>query len=197
MHQATRLFSLLAPLGFILVACSDTSSTPAAPSETSAFVDTAATGSVAAQARSDGSRQITMLDVCDPDSFNAVIGPGTCVSRNGGLTFEAFIAMLQKHARVPSWRFSPDTIHVPRELTLSVVNRGGEAHTFTEVEDFGGGIVPELNALAGTPVPAPECLALTGSDFIAAGGQTSHTFEPGEADKYQCCIHPWMRAVTR
>ncbi len=77
---------------------------------------------------------------------------------------------------------------------LSVVNQGGEVHTFTEVDDFGGGIVPELNALSGTPVVAPECLALGAGDFIAPGGQTSHTFERGEADKYQCCIHPWMRA---
>jgi hypothetical protein len=135
-----------------------------------------------------------MLDQCDPDSFNAAIGPGTCVNRNGGITFDLFISLLQQHARVPSWRFSPDTIHVPRELTLAIVNRGGEAHSFTEVDEFGGGVVPNLNALAGTPVPAPECLS---ADFVPAGGQTSHTFEPGEADKYQCCIHPWMRAVTK
>jgi hypothetical protein len=138
-----------------------------------------------------------MLDECDPDSFNAVIGAGTCVGRSGGLRFDAFIALLEKHAQVPSWRFSPNTIHVPRELTLPVTNQGGEVHTFTEVEEFGGGVVPQLNALVGTPVPAPECLALSPGDFIAAGGQTSHTFERGEADKYQCCIHPWMRAVTR
>jgi hypothetical protein len=54
-----------------------------------------------------------------------------------------------------------------------------------------------LNTLSGNPVPAPECLTLSPSDFIAAGGQTTHTFEPGESDKYQCCIHPWMRATTR
>ena len=139
---------------------------------------------------------IVMLDECDPDSFDAVIGPGTCV-RNGGLSFDTFIALLQKHAQVPSWRFSPNTIHVPRELTLAILNKGGEAHTFTEVEEFGGGIIEDLNVLSGTPIPAPECLALTDTDFIPAGGQTSHTFEPGETDKYQCCIHPWMRAVTR
>jgi hypothetical protein len=94
---------------------------------------------------------------------------------------------------VPSWRFSPDTIHVSREWALAIVNRGGEVHTFTEVAEFGGGIIPDLNALAGTPVPAPECSPAS-LVFIPAGGQTSHTFEPGGADKYQCCIHPWMRA---
>ena len=195
MHQPIRLFSVLIPLAVVLVACSD-SSTPVDPSEIPA-VDVSPAGGVVAQANSDGSRRIVMLDECDPGSFNAVIGPGTCVGRNGGLQFDAFIALLQKHARVPSWRFSPNTIHVPRELTLPIANQGGEVHTFTEVEDFGGGIVPDLNALAGTPVVAPECLALGPTDFIAAGAQTSHTFERGEADKYQCCIHPWMRASTR
>ena len=154
-------------------------------------------GQMVEQIKTDGGRRITMLDECEPDSFNAAIAPGTCVGRNGGLTFEKFIAMLTAHAQVPSWRFSPNTIHVPRELTLDVVNQGGEAHTFTEVEEFGGGIVPDLNTLAGTPVPAPECLALSGTDFVPPGGQTTHTFEKGETDKYQCCIHPWMRAVTR
>ena len=32
-------------------------------------------------------RQVNILDNCDGPSFNAALGPGTCV-RNGGLTFE-------------------------------------------------------------------------------------------------------------
>jgi len=142
-------------------------------------------------------RQILMLDQCDPESFNAVIGPGTCVDRNGGLSFSKFIAQLEKHQQVASWRFSPGVIHVSKEVTLPIVNKGGEVHTFTEVEEFGGGIVPDLNELTGLDEIAPECLALSGADFIPAGGETTHTFEPGESDKYMCCIHPWMRAVTR
>lgn len=142
-------------------------------------------------------RQILLLDECDPESFNAVIGAGTCVNRNGGITFNVFIKLLEKHQTVPSWKFSPAVIHVSKEVTLPIVNIGGETHTFTEVAQFGGGIVPELNALSGNPVPAPECLALSFTDFIPAGGQATHTFEPGEHDKYMCCIHPWMRAETR
>ena len=196
MHQATRLFSVLVSLALVLVACSDRS-TPANPSEIPDLGDSSLPGGMVAQATLDGGRRIVMLDECDPDSFNAAIGAGTCVGRNGGLGFDKFIALLQKHALVPSWRFSPNTIHVPGELTLAVTNRGGEVHTFTEVEDFGGGIVPVLNDLAGTPVVAPECQALGAGDFIAPGAQTSHMFERGEADKYECCIHPWMRATTR
>ena len=141
-------------------------------------------------------RSIQMLDNCDPETFNQ-IAPDLCVGRNGGLTFEKFIAQLQKHQTVASWRFSPENIHVPREMTLPIVNRGGEVHTFTEVEEFAGGLVPELNLLLGLSTVAPECQALGAADFVPPGGHTTHTFEPGESDKYMCCIHPWMRATTR
>jgi hypothetical protein len=194
MRPSFRLLGTLMTVGAFVVGCSE-SSNPAAPSELTDSIAVSPIGDAAARAVS--SRPILMLDQCDPDSFNAAIGPGTCVNRNGGLAFDVFIALLQKHAQVPSWRFSPGTIHVPSEVSLPVENKGGEVHTFTEVAEFGGGIVPDLNALAGTPVPAPECLTLAGGDFVPAGGQISHTFEPGASEKYQCCIHPWMRAVTK
>jgi hypothetical protein len=77
--------------------------------------------------------------------------------------------------------------------TLLAVNQGGEVHTFTEVENFGGGIVLALNALSGNPVPAPECLNLVAGDFVAPGASyTDEVEEPG-TEHYQCCIHPWMR----
>ncbi len=77
--------------------------------------------------------------------------------------------------------------------TLLAVNRGGEVHTFTEAEDVGGGSVLPLNALSANPLPAPECLNPAAGDFIAPG--TSHTDEVEEpgTERYQCCIHPWMR----
>ena len=42
-----------------------------------------------------GSRKVQMLDNCDGPTFNAVVGPGTC-NRNGGLTFDKFVARLIK-----------------------------------------------------------------------------------------------------
>lgn len=180
----------------ILLACTE-ARMPTDPAEVSAS-STALTssGGPSIALQTDG-RRILMLDQCEPDSFNAAIGPGACIDRTGGLSFDTFIGLLQKIQTVPSWRFSPDSIHVPAELTLPIANAGGEVHTFTEVAEFGGGIVPDLNNLSGNPVPASECLALAPSDFIAPGGQTTHTFAAGEAAKYQCCIHPWMRAQTR
>jgi hypothetical protein len=93
---------------------------------------------------------------------------------------------------------------------------GGETHTFTEVERFGGGIVPALNAAAGFPSLAPECSsgALDGkllngiqtlvpaAGFLASvvppGGQFTDTEtadDLGHPVLYQCCIHPWMHEV--
>ena len=179
-----------------VIACTpsgDPAQAPAQSLTSPSGVPSTGTGALAIAA---SGRSILMLDQCEPESFDAAVEPGTCV-RNGGITFEHFIAALTTHQTVPSWRFSPDTIHVPHEVTLPIVNKGGETHTFTEVEEFGGGIVPVLNALTGNPIPAPECLQLTGADFIPAGGEATHTFEPGETEKYMCCIHPWMRAETR
>jgi hypothetical protein len=78
------------------------------------------------------------------------------------------------------------------------MNRGGEVHTFTEVETFGGGIVPPLNDLSHNPVVARECAALEPDDFVAPGG--SYREEPLEhagTAKFQCCIHPWMRLEVK
>ncbi len=142
-----------------------------------------------------GSRLVSMMDACDPTTFNAAIGPGTC-ARNGGVSFDEFVAQLTKHHMAGAWHFAPPTVNMRVGQQLVAVNRGGEVHTFTEVAHFGGGIVPFLNDLSGNPTPAPECLALTGSDFIPPGGTATNDEDDSGTELYQCCIHPWMRAVV-
>jgi hypothetical protein len=58
------------------------------------------------------------------------------------------------------------------------------------------GIIPDLNLLAGVPVQAPECLALAPGDFVPPGGFATDDVEEEGTELYQCCIHPWMRAVV-
>jgi hypothetical protein len=135
---------------------------------------------------------INMLDNCDRDTFDAVIGPGTCV-RTGGMTFDQFIEQLTRLGFVGSWHFSRPVANAKVGQTLLVTNRGGEVHTFTEVDEFGGGIVANLNELAGVPDVAPECLALAAGDFVSPGGTFTETEDEEGNEKYQCCIHPWMR----
>ena len=174
----------------LLLSCSDHSQSadPTAP-------DLESEVHAAAAAPGGGTRPVLMMDACDAESFNTAIGPGTC-ARPHGLLFDKFIRLLGEHHSVGAWRFAPATINAKVGQTLLAVNRGGEVHTFTEVQAFGGGIVPELNALAGTPVPAPECLALQGGDFVPPGGSYTEEVDQPGTRLYECCLHPWMRAAV-
>ena len=139
-------------------------------------------------------RLINMKDACDPASFGAV---GVDCLRNGGFLFDKFINQLGKHGIMRAWHFAPSVVHAKAGQTLMAVNRGGEVHTFTEVEEFGGGIVPILNALFGNTDAAPECLTVEADEFIQPGSfdADDEVEEPG-TEHYQCCIHPWMRATV-
>jgi plastocyanin len=139
---------------------------------------------------------VNAIDACDPASFNAAIGAGTCV-RAGGLKFDDFIAQLTKLGFVGPWHFAPNTVNARTGQEFLVINHGGEVHTFTEVEAFGGGIVASLNELAHVPNVAPECLALEADDFVAPGQTYREDIEEEGVEKYQCCIHPWMRLEAR
>jgi plastocyanin len=140
-------------------------------------------------------RIVQMMDACDPQSFNTAVGPGTCI-RQGGLNFAKFLTVLGLHQKVGGWHFAPPTLNVRVGQELLAVNQGGEVHTFTEVEEFGGGIIPDLNTLSGNPVPAPECLALQPEDFVPPGGTYTDEVEEEGTELYECCIHPWMRTVV-
>ena len=143
----------------------------------------------------DRTKTVRIMDECDPATFNANVGPGAC-TRNGGVKFDQFIAQLTQMQRAPGWRFSPDNVTLRVGDILAATNFGGEGHTFTEVEEFGGGFVPFLNALAGTPNVAEECKGLSFADAMAPGQTFSEQEDEAGDEKYQCCIHPWMRAIV-
>lgn len=147
-------------------------------------------------ARDELNRNLSLMDACDPATFNAAVGPGTCV-RNGGMTFQQFLAELTAHQSVGAWHMAPTTLTVGVGQVLAVTNRGGETHTFTEVEEFGGGIVPSLNQLSGNTTVAPECQTLEQEDFVEPGEVYHEDVEEAGTEKYQCCIHPWMRMTVR
>ena len=139
---------------------------------------------------------VSMQDQCEPSSFNAALGAGTC-TRQGTVTFAQFNTELNASHQVAAWRFVPPTLSIHVGQAITAMNDGGEVHTFTEVEQFGGGIVPSLNQASGNTVEAPECAQLTAADHVAAGATftTDVATEVG-TERYQCCIHPWMRAVV-
>ncbi len=149
---------------------------------------------------------INVRDYCDPTTFNAAVGPGTCVrdTTNGSITFTGFLAELGADKSVGAWRFAPDHAKVEEGATINLQSLAGEMHTFTRVKRFGGGFVAFLNTASGTPTPAPECAQMVNGNlvpqapsadniFIPAGASASTTLKNGEVARFQCCIHPWMR----
>ena len=149
---------------------------------------------------SEGPR-VNVFDDCDPASFNAVIGPGTCVG-NGKTTFQDFVSQLQANGVVDNksgkgWKFAPGQRGLDAGQPFIAVNKGGETHSFTEVRNFGGGCVAALNALLGGLTPVPECATPAfGATLFPAGG-TLHVagLAPG-VHRFECLIHPWMRTVV-
>ena len=164
----------------------------------SAFVAALAVSSLV-QADSNGTLLVKQRDTCDPLTFNARIGPGTCIGEFH-TTFDEFVAELTQDATVGAWRFQPLKRDVKPGTQLIIQNLGGEVHTFTRVNKFGGGVVPILNDLSKNPVVAPECTAEpSASSLFVPAKQTlfGEIIGVGETVKYQCCIHPWMRTVIR
>ena len=169
----------------IQAACAGSGSEPLAPPSTSS----------ASRAQSEV-RRIEIHDACDPTTFDAAIGAGTC-TRQGGMKFSSFIEQLTKNKVAAAWRFAPVNLNIRLGQAFSATNIGGETHTFTEVEEYGGGIVPLLNQLSGNTTVAPECAALAPTDFLPMGASSApDTPEEVGVEKYQCCIHPWMRMTV-
>jgi plastocyanin len=143
-------------------------------------------------------RQVQMLDDCEPASFNATIGPGTCI-KDGGTTFSEFIAQLLAQGRAPAWRFAPAQLKLDAGGTLAATNRGGEDHTFTEVANFGGGCIAALNELLGL-TPVPECAGFPGGAFgatlVRPGATVTTAPLPPGVHRFECLIHPWMRTTA-
>jgi plastocyanin len=142
--------------------------------------------------------QVVALDECDPTTFNAALGPDFCKN----VTLGAFTTLSDLFYEAstghpdPNWDFEPDALKIEEGTTVSVVDQGGEPHTFTEVKHFGGGFIAGLNAPGENTVP--ECVGGFAKVDVAKTRilQGSHVelanLSKGE-HHFQCCIHPWMR----
>ena len=139
--------------------------------------------------------RIAILDYCDP-SDPGWAPTGGCLLKEGDVTFAEFNALLNSvlsSAVVghPAWRFEPSFVEPEPRETVRATNVGGRNHTFTEVAEFGGGMVPPLSKGL---VEAPECVNAT----VIPSGQTQVIRGLSEGEhRFQCCIHPWMRALIK
>jgi len=153
-----------------------------------------------AQDKKPGVAQVVALDECDPLTFNAALGPDFC--RNVALAALGYATTLsdlfiQAAAGTPDpgWDFEPDILKIKQGTILTVVDQGGEPHTFTEVAKFGGGFIDGLNA--GEPT-VPECAGgfknvEVAKTRIIQGSQLQITDLSKGEHLFECCLHPWMR----
>jgi hypothetical protein len=149
----------------------------------------------------NGNRRIDLVDDCDP--ADPAWGEVGCFQTDGDVTaaeFGAFLTSPLYGAGLvghPSWRNDPSHIVIEAGKSIDVRNVGGRPHSFTPVAQFGGGLIPPLNA--GT-APAPECLPPSfnpAEDPLQAGASTRMKADGDGIQRFQCCFHPWMRATVR
>ena len=167
----------------------------AASSIASLFVGSSRTKPLAAD---DHNRKIAIRDDCDPrdPAWNP---SGGCALEEGDVTNAEFGVELQSTLAPTSvighqaWRNDPPYLKIREGQTVRVTNRGGRAHTFTEVANFGGGKIPNPGLNKGL-LTAPECPAST--NLAPGTGTTVKDLSPGN-HRFQCCIHPWMRAIVK
>jgi len=144
-----------------------------------------------------GKRLVAIRDDCDPRD-PAWDPTGGCALRRGNVTFAEFNAENNSTLAAAvighmAWRMDPTYMRVRRGKTVRVSNEGGRTHTFTKVAEFGGGKIPSP-ALNKGLVTAPEC---PGSVDIAPGGRVEITNLAVGNNRFQCCIHPWMRIIVK
>jgi plastocyanin len=145
------------------------------------------------------SAQIVALDECDPDTFNApsAVGPDFCknVALGAATTFSELFRKAKERHPDPKWDFEPDSLSIKKGTVLSIVDQGGEPHTFTEVQEFGGGFILPLN---GGEEIAHECdggfsrVEVARTRILQGSQLQINGLSKGE-HLFQCCIHPWMR----
>jgi plastocyanin len=146
----------------------------------------------------DENKRIAILDDCDPTDPGWAPSGG-CTLRSGDVSFAEFGAGLSSPLSLsvvghPAWRMEPSYVEsFNRGHSVRVTNEGGRTHTFTEVAQFGGGKIPNPGLNKGLTT-APEC---PGSVDLAPGASMDlSNLTPGD-HRYQCCIHPWMRALVK
>ena len=147
---------------------------------------------------------ITVADRCDPATFNAMFGAGTCMATPGThVTVGVFLATLTANpARVLAkrdavgWENEPYRTRITQGQDLVITNTGGETHTFTRVAKYGGGCLPPLNAIFGLAMYPGSATDFGPSTILP--GATLHVSNLAVGKyKFECLVHPWMRTDVR
>jgi plastocyanin len=142
-------------------------------------------------------RVVKAEDDCDPVTFTQAGVP--CIG-DGRTPIGDLVAAAQADNPPPTWRFTRTDFNIDAGGTITFVNEGGEAHTFTEVPAFGDGCIPVVNPGGVIDNPAvPDCATFdpaTDPRVVRPGGtETVPNLQAGTV-LFQCIIHPWMRSTV-
>jgi hypothetical protein len=143
-----------------------------------------------------GFAQVVALDECDRATFDASTGAGPSFFKDlapgVSTTLSDLFAKAAAGTPHPNWDLGLDNLTIKQGHIVSVVDQGGELHTFTEVKQFGGGFIPILNdpvkasCTTSPPVTVPRTGILQGSHLdVICLSKGNHLF--------QCCFDPCMR----
>jgi hypothetical protein len=152
------------------------------------------------EGRDPRAQLMRLRDECDAATWNAEF-PNLCAGA-GSVTLAKFRADLAKGGS-GAWWINNREQTINAGDSLHVINQGGIVHSFTEVSEYGTGIVPEWNTAlpAGTPPAAtlePFFLTFVTSSLVdsTAARDVPATQLTTGVHKFQCMIHPWMRTVV-
>jgi plastocyanin len=155
-------------------------------------------------ATASDTQKVLLEDDCDPLTFNtagqALFQQNLCEEDfDGSVTFGEFLDALVLDGGHDAWKFNPNHATISQGESLKAINTGGESHSFTEVEDFGGGIIPQINQMLGglEPVPEAQDPNIFGPTIIAPGDSLTVTDLNVGTHRFMCVLHPWQRSVIK
>src|SRR5919106_4995315 len=144
-------------------------------------------------ATASDTQEVLLEDDCDPITFNAagqaLFEQSLCEEDFGGsVTFGDFLDALVLVGGHGAWRFNPNYATISQGESIKAINTGGESHSFTEVEDFGGGILPVINELLGglEPVREAQDPEIFGPTIIAPGDSLTITDLKAGTHRFMC-----------
>ena len=139
------------------------------------------------------------IDACDPTTFNAALGPDywrnvTFAALGQAVTLSDPFSQAAAGTPNAGWDFAPNALSVVRGIPVSVVNQGGEPHTFTEVQKFVGDS-SQSSAMHKTLSPSPSTvLPIRRSRSPECCRATSFRFRAVEANSLLPVKHPSVDA---
>ncbi|SEQ27714.1 hypothetical protein SAMN05421756_10314 [Microlunatus flavus] len=146
-----------------------------------------------AQADAPHDRVLELRDACDKASWDVEF-PGLCTRSAGSVSLPEFREELADGGS-GAWWIRQRSIGLDQGDSVAATNVGGIVHTFTEVDQFGKGCVPEWNQAVQDTVD--NCDFGRFLQTLVAPGTSSAAQQPTVGvHRFQCLIHPWMRTTV-